>query len=86
MKTLMMTDAKYAGNLSVLMTFNDGHSTTINFGEWIRKHPHPQYNRFLDEKKFKSFYIDHTGNIAWGKGRDLYFPIADLYDGRVDAL
>lgn len=80
---LAMTSATYAGNLSVTMTFNDGHQSTVNFGDWIRQHPHPQYNRFLDEKKFRAFYIDHTGNIAWGKNRDLSFPLIELYEGAI---
>lgn len=39
----------------------------------------------INEKSFKKFYIDDMGNIAWGKNRDLYFPIDELHDGTIRA-
>ena len=81
MKYLRIEKADYMGKLTVMLTFNDGAVVTINFGSWIKENPHPQYNRYLDEKKFKKFYIDDMGNIAWGKNRDLYFPIDELHNG-----
>ena len=81
MKYLRIEKADYMGKLTVMLTFNDGAAVTINFGSWIKENPHPQYNRYLDEKKFKKFYIDDMGNIAWGKNRDLYFPIDELHNG-----
>ena len=81
MKYLRIEKAIYMGNLTVMLSFNDGAVTTIDFGSWITTHPHPQHNRYLDEKKFKKFYIDDMGNIAWGKNRDLYFPIDALHSG-----
>lgn len=81
MKYLRIKEAAYAGNLKVMLTFNDGVVTLVDFGTWIKQNPHPQYNRYLDEKKFKKFYLDDMGNIAWGKNRDLYFPIDQLYEG-----
>ncbi|MBQ0118409.1 MAG: hypothetical protein KBS42_01395 [Bacteroidales bacterium] len=82
-KYLSITRAEYAGSLSVRLLFNDKHEAVVNVGEWIKKHPHPQYNRFCDEKKFKQFYLDDMGNIAWGKNRDLYFPMEQLYCGKI---
>jgi hypothetical protein len=81
MKYLRIENAKYMGNFTIMLTFNDGAAVTIDFGSWIVAHPHPQHNRYLDEKKFKKFYIDDMGNIAWGKSRDLYFPIDELHNG-----
>jgi hypothetical protein len=81
MKYLRIEKADYVGKLSVMLTFNDGVVVTVNFGSWISAHPHPQYDRYLDEKKFKKFYIDDMGNIAWGKNRNLYFPIEELHSG-----
>lgn len=83
MKYLTITNAVYIGNLCVALTFSDGHTSKVDVGAWIHQHPHPQHNRFLDEKKFKKFYIDDMGNIAWGKNRDLYFPIDELYDNQL---
>ena len=83
MKYLRIKEATYAGGLKVMLTFNDGVVTLIDFGAWIKENPHPQYNRYLDEKKFKRFYLDEMGNIAWGKNRDLYFPIDQLHKGHI---
>ena len=81
MKYLRIEKADYLGQLTIMLTFNDGATATIDFGSWIAAHPHPQHNCYLDEKKFKKFYIDDMGNIAWGKSRNLYFPIEDLHRG-----
>ena len=81
MKYLRINKADYIGNFTVMLTFNDATVVTIDFGSWIATHPHPQHNRYLDEKKFKKFYIDDMGNIAWGRNRDLYFPIEQLHTG-----
>ena len=85
MKTLRIIQAKPTANLSVELVFNDNSRQNINVGAFIKAHPHPQYNRYLDEKNFKKFYIDDMGNIAWGKNRDLYFPIDELHNGRIAA-
>lgn len=85
MKHLKIEKARYVGNLKVELTFNDGVVVVIDFGSWILMNPHPQYNRYLDKKKFKKFYLDDMGNIAWGKNRDLYFDINELHDGGLAA-
>ena len=81
MRYLRIEKDDYMGDFTVQLTFNDGIVVPIDFGSWIVQHPHPQHNRYLDEKKFKKFYIDDMGNIAWGKSRDLYFPIDILHSG-----
>ena len=86
MKYLRIEKANYIGNLTVMLTFNDGADVTIDFGSWIAAHPHPQHDRYLDERKFKKFYIDDMGNIAWGKNRDLYFPIDQLRMGTLSPV
>jgi hypothetical protein len=77
---LSILSAKYIAPLSVELTFSDGTVKRVDVGEFIRKHPHPQYERYLDEKKFKSFKLE-MGNIVWGKNWDLIFPIEALYRG-----
>lgn len=83
MRYLKIEKAIYEGDLKVKLFFNDSITRIIDFGTWIRNNPHPQYNRYLNERTFKKFYIDDVGNIAWGKNRDLYFPIEDLHDGHI---
>ncbi|MBR6354957.1 MAG: DUF2442 domain-containing protein [Paludibacteraceae bacterium] len=72
--------AKYVTPLSVELHFSDGTTQVVNVGAFITKHPHPQYNRYLDEKKFKQFQLEQ-GNIVWGKNWDLMFPLEKLHAG-----
>lgn len=69
--------------LSVEQQFSDGTVKIVDIGSFIKAHPHPQYNSYLDEKKFKRFKIE-MGNIVWGKNWDLVFPISALYNGKCD--
>ena len=49
--------------------------------EFIRQHPHPQYNKYHDPDLFRTFVID-DGNVVWGEDWDLIFPIENLYIGK----
>lgn len=80
MNHITITSAKYVKPFSVAVGFSDGTEKTVDVGDFIKRHPHPQYSRYLDEKKFKSFKIE-MGNIVWGKNWDLIFPVEDLYRG-----
>ena len=86
MKYLRINEATYAGDYKVALTFNDATTVLVDVGAWIRKNPHPQYNHYLNEKNFKKFYLDDMGNIAWGKNRDLYFPIDQLHSGCITSF
>lgn len=78
--SLTITAAKYVAPLSVELTFSDGAIQIVDVGSFIRKNPHPQYNSYLDEKKFKKFKLE-MGNVVWGKNWDLIFPITTLRNG-----
>ena len=80
MSRLYITNAANAGNLSVNLWFSDNTMQTVNVGDFIRRHPHPQYNKYLDERKCSRFNIEE-GNIVWGKNWDLVFPIEELHAG-----
>ena len=80
---LHIVSAKYVAPLSVELQFSDGTVKIVDIGSFIKAHPHPQYNSYLDEKKFKRFKIE-MGNIVWGKNWDLVFPISALYNGKCD--
>ena len=47
-----VVSAKYVAPLKVELHFNDGIIKTVDVGAFIRKHPHPQYNSYLNENKF----------------------------------
>ena len=80
METIYITKALDVGNLSVCLHFSDNTIQTVDVGDFIRRHPHPQYNKYLDPKKFSKFTIEN-GNIVWGKNWDLIFPIEQLHAG-----
>ena len=80
MDRLYITKAENAGNLTVSLTFSDNTVQTVDVGDFIRRHPHPQYNKYLDPRKFRSFAIEN-GNIVWGRNWDLVFPIEQLHSG-----
>ena len=63
MEALYITSAQYQSPLSVLLTFNDKHTVLVDIGKFIQKHPHPQYNKYLEEKNFKKFKLE-DGNIV----------------------
>ena len=67
MDYIYVTSAEDAGNLCVRLTFNDGHQSVVDIGDFIRKHPHP-----IDD-----------GNVVWGDDWDLIFPVENLYSGSV---
>ena len=82
MARLMITEAHSVGNLTVEMTFNDNTTQQINVGDFIHQHPHPQYDKYLDEQEFSKFVLD-DGNIVWGEDWDLIFPIEQLHAGTI---
>ena len=82
MARLFILEAKSVGDLTVELLFNDKTLRRINVGEFIRKHPHPQYDKYLDEKEFEKFTVDE-GNIVWGEDWDLIFPIEQLHLGNI---
>ena len=61
-------------NLTVRLCFSDNTEILIDIGSFIAKHPHPQYNIYLEWKNFKNATIEN-GNVVWGKNWDLIFPI-----------
>ncbi|MBP3774097.1 MAG: hypothetical protein ILA34_01955 [Bacteroidaceae bacterium] len=82
MKRLCIIKAEDVGNLTVSLTFSDSTVQIVDIGEFIRRHPHPQYNKYLDPRKFGRFAIEN-GNIVWGKNWDLVFPVEQLHTGTV---
>ena len=82
MERLYITKAENAGNLTISLTFSDNTTQIVDIGDYIRRHPHPQYNKYLDPRKFNRFTIDN-GNIVWGKSWDLIFQIEQLHAGAI---
>ena len=74
--------AEYGVEYRVELTFNDATKKVVDFGGFLKNHPHPQHNKYRRKDCFKKFRID-GGNIVWGKNWDLIFPLERLYDGKI---
>ena len=83
MSRLCIIGAKDAGNYTVDLQFSDQTTCRVDIGDFIRRHPHPQYNKYLDPRHFRRFEIE-DGNIVWGKSCDLVFPIEQLHAGVIE--
>ena len=81
-KRLYITGATVVGDGVVLLQFSDATERIVDIGAFIRLHPHPQYNKYLDEEEFRKFSLD-DGNIVWGEDWDLVFPIEQLHAGHI---
>ena len=80
-KIIKLVNANYINDYVVELSFDDGVVQQIDFGNFLHKHPHPQYDKYRDLKKFKQFKIERN-KIVWGKNWDLIFDLWDLYKGR----
>ena len=79
-ENMFIIGAVYVSDYKINITFADETEKTIDFGIFLKNHPHPQHNKYLDLTKFKKFEID-DGNIVWGKHWDLIFNPRKLYEG-----
>ena len=52
MSRLCIIGAKDAGNCTVDLQFSDQTTRRVDIGDFIRRHPHPQYNKYLDPRNF----------------------------------
>lgn len=77
-----IVEAVYSGDLSLKLTFSDGVVHVVDFGDYIRSHPHPQYDKYLDPEVFQTFSLE-SGNVVWGDDWDMVFPIENLYSGHI---
>lgn len=74
--------AKPEQGYALNLRFNDGATKTIDFAPFLSRSQHPQIRSFIDPAKFANFRVEH-GDLVWGD-YDLCFPIADLYNGRIE--
>ena len=79
---LHITDFRCNDDLTVSLEFSDGTHKTVDIGGFIRCHPHPQYNKYMNMANFRKCRLV-DGNIVWGN--DLEFHIEDLYEGRTES-
>ena len=77
-----IVDATYVDDYRLLITFNDGISRIVDFGDFLRGSSHPDVKKYLDIKNFKAFHIEY-GDLMWGDF-DLIFPIIELHRGHIE--
>ncbi len=77
-----IVEIKDNGGLTLLIRFSDSTTQVVDVGAFIRRHPHPQYNKYLIPRNFATFKIEH-GNVVWGKNWDLMFPIEQLHNNNL---
>ena len=82
MSKITIIGAENLDNSSVRLLFSDNTCRVVDIGSFIRRHPHPQYNKYLMPRHFGKFTLEN-GNIVWGKNWDLIFPIEQLYNGQL---
>lgn len=81
-EVLMIVKFVCNDDITVDVVFNDGTRQHIDIGAFVRKHPHPQYDKYLNPNWFRKCKLQY-GNISWGN--DLEFHIEDLYKNTIFA-
>ncbi|MDR0792710.1 MAG: DUF2442 domain-containing protein [Chitinophagaceae bacterium] len=74
--------ANYLHGYTIRLYFNDGLQKDVDFGTFLKKRSHPQWDKYNDPEIFKTFKIEN-GNIVWGKNWDLVFPLNKLRKGKI---
>ena len=61
------------------LTFSDGLLREIDFGVFLKRFAHPDYDRYLDENEFRKFQLI-DGNLNWNDYH-MIFTIEALHKG-----
>ena len=81
-RLISVITAKYISGYLIEIGFNDNTIKTVDFGRFLEKHVHPQFNKYKNPESFKQFKIE-SGNLIWGENWDLIFPVDQLYRGKI---
>ncbi|MFA6172495.1 MAG: DUF2442 domain-containing protein [Kiritimatiellales bacterium] len=79
---LNVADARPLGGRRLEISFSDRHVQIIDFNPFLQQ-AHPELRKYLDEKEFGEFVIEH-GNLVWND-YEMCFPIEALYTGSLMA-
>ena len=80
-KVVQIESVRYVTAYKLVIRFDDGHESTVDFGPFLRSSAHPSIQAYLDIKRFKNFAVE-DGVLHWNDF-DLVFPMADLYAGKI---
>ena len=79
MENSRIKQANYLTDYKIVFQFNDGTQQIVDFSNYLKKYKHPQYEKYKNKKLFKTFKIDNSDSIFWGKNWDLCFHSTNLY-------
>jgi len=79
-ENIQIVDANYVGEYIIDLKFADNTIRRIDFGGFLKNHPHPQHNKYRKLQNFRRFKVS-GGNITWGRDWDLIFNPRQLYEG-----
>lgn len=76
-KIISIISAKYIDDFKINLVFDDKHSLTINFYDFLSQSKLPDLQKYKNKRNFKKFKI-MNGNLIWGD-YEMIFPLEDLY-------
>ena len=79
-KEVTVQNVRHPGGCRLEISFSDRHVQIIDFKPFLQQ-AHPELRKYLDEKEFGEFAIEH-GNLVWND-YEMCFPIEALYTGRL---
>jgi len=80
-RVVQIRTVAYVAPYKLRLAFTDGHTSTVDFGPFLKHSEHPAIRAYLDVQQFKSFALE-DGVLHWNDF-DLVFPMADLYEGEI---
>jgi Protein of unknown function (DUF2442) len=80
----LIKDADFVHDYVLMLTFTDGHTTEVDFSEFLNSPSTPEYLKaYKIPSKFRRFRLV-SGNVVWGRNWDLIFPLSQLYRGEIE--
>ena len=80
-KIISIISAKHTKKLILIITFDDGHSSKVDFSDFLNQTNLPDLIRYKKISNFKKYKI-LNGNIIWGD-YEMIFPLESLYFNRL---
>ena len=82
-QSVKVEKAKYIGNYTIQVHFNDKTERMVDFKPFLTKAQHPSIKKYLSEDLFAKYKVI-DGNLNWND-YDLIFPVWELYKGKIIA-
>ena len=80
-KVVRIEEVRLHSLYKLVLQFDDGHESTVDFGPFLKGSVHPSIRAYLQPGRFKNYSLEE-GVLHWNDF-DLVFPMSDLYEGRI---